>query len=214
MLTYLYAEELARDRRLSRSMFRDRAIQFRERLGWEVEVDARGEERDAYDAMNPLYVLWRLADGRHGGSMRILPTTGDCLVNDHFAHLTGGPIRSPLIWESTRFCVSPRAGAEAGRVSAALMLAACEIGLRFGLRHGVGVFDARMVRIYRRLGWPPDLLGQSGEGRARIAVGLWEFSEAVRQRLCLRAGVSPALSALWFERSFGRQPASVLAQAG
>lgn len=215
MLTYLYAADLARDARLERSMFCDRATQFRDRLRWDVSVDAQGRERDAYDDMHPLYVLWKMPDGLHGGSMRVLPTTGPCMANDHFAHIAGGPIVSPLIWESTRFCLSPRAGKDAGRISAALMLAACEIGLGFGLRHGLGVFDERMVRVYGRIGWPPEILGSDGFGRARVSVGLWEFSEAIRQRLCLRAKISAQLSRHWFNSGFGNPMGQVsLAQAG
>jgi acyl homoserine lactone synthase len=54
-------------------MFLDRAQQFQARLGWQVQVDVNGFETDEYDAMNPLYVIWQLPDGTHGGSMRFLP---------------------------------------------------------------------------------------------------------------------------------------------
>ena len=203
MLYYLYADELYTKPVLKNGMFKDRAVQFADRLGWDVSVDAFGEERDEYDDMNPLYVIWELPDGTHGGSMRALPTTGACMTNDHFKDISGGAITSPLIWESTRFCLSPNADEQAGRVSAAIMLAGCEIGLTFGLKHAVGVFDARMVRIYRTLGWSPDVLGSTGTGRNRISVGLWDFSEDIRLRLCAKAEVAPELSDLWIERTFG-----------
>ena len=58
----------------------------------------------------------------------------------------GVEIRNPLVWECTRFCLSESAEP---KVSAMLMLAALEIGLNFHLSDLVGVFDARMVRIYR-----------------------------------------------------------------
>ena len=63
MLHYLYADELRDHPRLARDMFRARADQFKNRLGWDVEVDAQSEERDTYDALNPLYVIWEEADG-------------------------------------------------------------------------------------------------------------------------------------------------------
>jgi hypothetical protein len=122
MLRYIHADTLPAHPALARSMFRDRARQFRDRLGWAVTVDAAGEERDAYDALNPLYVIWQDAGGRHAGSMRFLPTTGQTMVNDHFRHLTGGVrIESPLIWECSRFCLAEGAPA---RVSAALKFSA------------------------------------------------------------------------------------------
>lgn len=201
MLRYIYANELYLYPKLGSSMFRDRADQFRTRLGWDVDVDAQGKERDQYDALNPLYVIWEESDGSHGGSMRFLPTTGRVMVNDVFGHLTGGgPITSPLIWECTRFCLSRGAGPS---MAAALMLAGGEIMTGFGIRHFVGVFDARMQRIYRAIGSSPDLLGSQGEGRDRISVGLWEFTDNAKHKVALRAGISEQVSRLWFDRAFG-----------
>jgi N-acyl-L-homoserine lactone synthetase len=203
MIRYLYADQLAANPVLARSMYRDRAQQFAERLGWEVQVNSAGEERDQYDALNPLYVIWEDEAGRHGGSMRFLPTVGRTMVNEHFLHLTSGVrIESPLIWECTRFCLSPGAGPH---VAAALMLAGGEILQGFGLSQFVGVFDARMVRIYRRIGSEPEVLGWQGEGRDRIGVGLWSYGPEAAARVAAAAGVSQAQSRVWFEAGFGRE---------
>lgn len=204
MLRYVYADELNKFPRLADEMFTHRADQFRSRLGWDVSVDAHGHERDEYDALNPLYVIWETAEGGHGGSTRFLPTTGPVMVNDHFSQLTSSPIRSPHIWECTRFCMAPGQGPN---VAAALMLGGGELMNGFGVRHFVGVFDARMVRIYSRVGSSPEVLGSVGEGRERISVGLWAFEHEAQARVATRAGISPAQSRAWFERSFGGTPA-------
>ena len=209
MLRYLYADQLHRHPRLAKGMFRDRADQFRTRLGWDVSVDLAGEERDEYDAMNPLYVIWEEADGSHGGSMRFLPTTGPVMVNDHFGELLTGPVQSPLIWECTRFCLSRNAG---GHVAAALMLGGGEIMRGFGVQHFVGVFDARMVRIYRMIGSSPEVLGSTGEGRDRISVGLWEFTDEGQAKVAARAGISPEQSRFWFDQAFGSRVPEALAK--
>ena len=206
MLRYLYADQLDRHPKLARQMFLDRTDQFKTRLGWDVTVDAQGLEKDSYDALNPLYVIWEDADGRHGGSMRFLPTTGPVMVNDHFGHLISGPIRSPLIWECTRLCLRRGAGAH---VAAALMLGGGEIMRGFGVKHFAGVFDARMVRIYRMIGSSPEVLGSEGEGRDRISVGLWDFSVEAQAMVSARAGVTPQQSRFWFDQAMGpvrRQP--------
>ena len=211
MLRYLYADDLHRFPKLADTMFRDRAHQFRDRLNWDVTVGADGHERDTYDALNPLYVIWQGADGRHGGSMRFLPTTGRTMVEDHFLHLTDGvAIKSPFIWECTRFCLAPDAGPN---VSAALMLGGMELGLGAHLSHALGVFDARMVRIYRRLGWGPTILGADGAGRDAITVGLWAFQPEIRPHLLHRAGISAELSRHWHARAFAASgtPASRVA---
>lgn len=208
MLRYIYADQLDAYPVLRDTMFRDRACQFKERLGWEVSVDARGFERDEYDDLNPLYVIWQKADGTHGGSMRFLPTTGQTMVNDHFSHLTDGVrIQSGFIWECTRFCLSRDAERN---VAGALMLGGGEIMERFGLQHFVGVFDARMVRIYRMIGSSPTVVGTQGKGRDAISVGLWEFDHEAKRNIAAKAGISLQLSELWFDRAFGVRPQMAL----
>lgn len=203
MLRFLTGEELRHHPRLRDTMFTDRARQFRERLGWAVTVDGNGWERDDYDALDPTYVIWQLPDGSHGGSMRFLPTTGRTMVNEHFSNLSAGRRFShPKLWECTRFCLADHA---APNVSALLMLGGAQFGVGLGLARAVGVFDARMVRIYRLLGWEPTVLGTEGAGAGAISLGLWEFSEDVRRRLARKAGVSADVAQLWFDRAFGHR---------
>lgn len=202
MLRFIQENDLTLFPKLAQGMYRDRAAQFRDRLGWDVHVNEHGEERDEYDAENPLYVIWQNADGGHGGSLRLLPTTGRTMVNEHFLDLTGGvQIESPQIWECTRFCLSRTARP---RVAAALMLGGGEIMQNFGIEHFVGVFDAPMSRIYSKIGSSPTVLGTAGLGRAKTSVGLWEFTPEAHRAVARSAGLSPALVRLWFERSFGR----------
>lgn len=200
MLRYIYGEDLNHFPRLRDTMFRDRADQFKRRLGWAVTVNAAGEERDEYDDMNPLYVIWEKPDGTHGGSMRFLPTTGDTMVNDHFLFLTDGVrIESPFIWECTRFCLAP--GADR-RVTAALTLGAGELMEEFHLKHFVGVFDPRMERIYSLMGLKPDVLGRSGEGREQVGVGLWQMHEDMFAPTLDKAGIDRDTSKHWFHLAF------------
>ncbi|SPF76950.1 Acyl-homoserine-lactone synthase [Aliiroseovarius pelagivivens] len=208
MLRYLYGNDLSKFPLLAETMFKDRAEQFSHRLGWDVSVDVNGFERDEYDDLNPLYVIWEQADGRHGGSMRFLPTVGQTMVNDHFSHLTDGVhIESPLIWECTRFCLSPTADR---RASAALALGAGEIMDTFKLEHYVGVFDPRMERIYRLMGLEPDVIGMGGEGRDRIGVGLWSMDKSAFEPTLKKVGVSREVSQGWMRYSLftvNRDPA-------
>ncbi len=207
MLRFIYANDLNAYPLLKDTMFKHRAIQFRDRLEWDVTVDENGHERDEYDAINPLYVIWEREDGTHGGSMRFLPTTGDTMVHDHFADLIeGSDIRSPLIWECTRFCLAPDADR---RVTAALVLGAAELMENFELMQFVGVFDPRMERIYSLLGVCPDVIGRAGEGAEEIGVGLWGFDETARPKVQARAKLTKAQAELWFRMSFNTQYAAV-----
>ena len=203
MLRYLDGRALTQFPALRASMHRDRADQFQRRLGWDVTVDARGWESDSYDRDDTLYVIWEMPDGSHGGSMRFLPTTTPIMTNDHFAGLLpSGPVVDPRIWECTRFCLSDGAPS---RVAGALMLAGGELMRAHDLSYLLGVFDARMVRIYRMIGAAPKVLGSAGQGRAEISVGLWDFSPQAQARISARAGISPEQSRFWFDQSMGER---------
>ncbi|MEP5758018.1 MAG: acyl-homoserine-lactone synthase [Litoreibacter sp.] len=200
MIRYIYADNLHKFPKLRDTMFRDRAEQFRSRLGWDVQVDENGFERDEYDGMNPLYAIWERADGTHGGSMRFMPTTGRTMVNDHFLFLTDEVrIESPLIWECTRFCLAPDANR---RITAALVIAADDLMHHHTLMSFVGVFDQRMERVYKTLGVAVELLGQSGEGPDQIDVGLLFLREECREKALSRAGITEQLAKQWFDFSF------------
>ncbi len=203
MLRFIYGNDLDTYPLLRDTMFKDRADQFKTRLNWDVTVDSHGFERDEYDDLNPLYVIVEDEHGCHAGSMRLLPTTQNCMVNDHFLDLMKGvAVKSPLIWECTRFCLSRHA---ARNVASLLMLAGGEAMVGFGIEQCIGVFDQRMIRIYRMIGASPEILGEQGAGKDYVAVGLWSFSNEARLKVSKNAGVSPQDSKIWFDKVFGAE---------
>ncbi len=186
MIRYVYAHELYKYPHLVDGMFSDRTAQFRDRMKWDVSVDDRGWERDQYDDLAPLYIIYEDENGDHAGSGRLMPTTGRTMIGEHFSHLTDGVvISSPTIWEITRLCISPnvRSRREAMKVTSSLLLAGIDAGLRFGIEFYVAVFDEPMLRVYKGLDFVPDVMGRSGEERRAICAGLWECSEAVRENM-------------------------------
>ena len=204
MIRYIYSDQLSQHPVLAESMFKDRAEQFKHRLDWNVTVNSAGWEVDEYDSLHPLYIIWENAEGRHGGSVRIMPSTGRIMTNEHFLDLTGGVrIASPLIWECTRFCLAPDTSAG---VAAALLAAGVELGLRFGLEQAVGVIYSKTVPLYRRMGSEPDIIGSRGEGRDRISVGLWPISVEARAEISRRSGIPLSVIARWFDASFAESP--------
>jgi len=201
MLTYLWAKQLAKRPLLRDSMFRDRADQFKTRLNWQVKVDQDGFEKDEYDALDPLYVIWESPQGLHQGSLRLLPTTGRTMIEDHFSHLLDAQmIPSSKLWECSRFCLARHAPRH---VASNLMLAAGEAMVGFGVTDCIAIFDQRMMRIYRLLGAQPRLIGSSGRGKDFVGVGIWTFTSQNREALSQKAGVSAKASAKWFDYAFG-----------
>lgn len=200
MIRFIYANELSQSPLLAHTMYKDRAAQFKHRLDWDVTVNEDGYELDQYDELNPLYVIWENANGTHGGSMRVMPTLGRIMTNEHFTHLTDGvTIASPLIWECTRFCLAPGANS---KVAAALLVSGLELGLRFGLSQAIGVIYTKTLAIYRRIGWVPDVIGSDGDAKDSISIGVWEMCEKTQKEVCDRNGFTQEQVAEWFDRSF------------
>lgn len=204
-LHYVYGNQLGDFPLLRETMFRDRTKQFIHRLGWrDLVEDENGWERDEFDYINPLYIIWELNDGTHGASMRILPTTGRSLTNSYFINLLGGhEIKSPFIWECTRFVVSERAGRNA---SFSLLLGAGELMEKFGLEKYISVFDRRMVRFYRKFGAAPEVIGRSGEGAEWLGVGVWGMEERLWQPTLNHLRISRKTSKEWLNSSFNHAP--------
>lgn len=180
-------------------MHMDRAYQFNDRLGWKVDLRKDGREYDQYDQLNPLYVIVEDAFGTHAGSMRFLPTTGRTMVNEHFRHLLDGVVISnPLIWECTRFCISRKANRF---VAPQLLAAGAKLMWESGIKHIIGVFDIRMLKVYKRLRASPTVICSSVKSKDAIAAGLWEFDTALFNILCESGGLSPTILNQEFEAS-------------
>ena len=124
----------------------------------------------------------------------MLPTTGPNMLRDVFgALLTGSDIvESPLIWESSRFCIDPDLVGQPGRLNFATTELFCgivEVGLFAGLEAVVSVYDARMTRIFRRANWVPEPIGVSTIfGKVPTNAGLFEISSDARKRLGAAGG--------------------------
>jgi acyl homoserine lactone synthase len=180
-------------------MHRLRAKVFSNRLGWDVAVE-NGRERDKYDDLNPLYALSLDTAERVVGTFRLLQTTGPTMLGEVFGACLppGLAIRSPIIWESTRFCVDNELAKERGEhglaeVTAELLSSLLEIGLYAGLSHIVTVVDTRMERILRRAGCPIERLADPvkiGEGDVPTLAILMECSEETISHLHRRNGLT------------------------
>jgi N-acyl-L-homoserine lactone synthetase len=179
---------------LLNDMFRLRARQFHDRLGWDVRV-VDGMERDQYDDEDPVYVIYTDEDQtRVIGSMRLLPTTGPTLVADYFADTApdASQLASPTIWECTRFCVDEDylGREEATFASGVLFAALGEVALDAGIQSILGNFDARMLRLYRRVGCEVEILGSTERYGPTVYLGSFPVSEPILQRVMARMRMS------------------------
>lgn len=203
MLKVIQSHQYDKNSELMDKMFRIRAKVFKERLDWEVEVKD-GYERDYFDDLNPLYLLSVDEEGELLGCLRLLPTTGPNMLRDVFNILIpDGKIESPLIWESSRFCINPDIRhktrdvetAFVNRVTIELLSGIAEVGLAAGLDFVVTVYDARIARLLKRVNCPADVVGGPIKiGKVMTYASLFEVSERMWQRLAQQIGLQKTAS--------------------
>ncbi len=187
---------------LLQDMYELRAKVFNERLGWDVDV-VDGMEIDRFDQHDPLYLLSVDGNDRLLGSLRLLPTTGPNMLADVFSSLLpdGEVIKSPLIWESSRFCVSDDTIKEGdpallNYVTRELLLGLCEVGMLAGLDSIVTVYDARIKRVVRHAGCEGEILGTPKKfGRVTTYAGLFPVNEPVLSQLRSATGIRESVLA-------------------
>lgn len=182
---------------LMRDMFKLRTEVFHDRLGWEV-ILTDGLEIDRFDLADPLYLLSVDDYGKLKGCLRLLPTTGPNMLRDVFNVLLppGESVESPLIWESTRFCVSKEALAErtpnlVNRTTAELLSGLFEVAQKAGLASIVSVYDAMMKRILDRAGCHAEIIGEPQRiGKVLAYAGLFEVSDAMIAQIQCAGGLN------------------------
>jgi acyl homoserine lactone synthase len=178
-------------------MFRLRAQVFRDRMGWDVTVKD-GWEIDRFDELDPLYLLCLDEYEVVRGSVRLLPTTGPNMLNDVFTTLlpAGVPVRSALMWESSRFSVDHQSLAERtenriNRVTGELLIGIFDVAARAGLEFIVSVYDVTMGRVLRRAGCNAEPLGPAMLiGKAMSYAGLFEVGPDMMANLREASGIA------------------------
>jgi acyl homoserine lactone synthase len=131
------------------------------------------------------------------GCVRLLPTTGPNMLNDVFTELlpASNPVRSALMWESSRFSVDHRSLAERtenriNRVTGELLIGIFDVAARAGLEFIVSVYDVMMGRVLKRAGCHAEPLGPAVRvGRALSYAGLFEVGPEMMDNLRKASGI-------------------------
>jgi acyl homoserine lactone synthase len=172
--------------------FKLRKRVFADRLNWKVDVTDQSE-RDAYDDLNPTYLIWCDETGSTlYGSVRLMPTTGPTLLYDVFRDTfpSACDLVAPTIWEGTRMCVDEEAIArdmprlKPERAFCLLLLALCEVAVQNGIETLISNYEPHMKRVYERAGAELDELGRAdGYGRFPVCCGAFEVSPRIHAKM-------------------------------
>lgn len=186
--TVIRGNDLHRYPRIHRQMFQHRRSIFVDKLGWELNFDSDGFERDEYDELNPIYIIVEDKDGNHMASSRVMPTYERHMSSDMFGNIVDSDRFSPhLTWETTRFFVAKSANR---RAAPALMWAGCEFASFMGIKYYLSTTGANLLRVFTACGWKPEVIGRSGSGDNEVCACLWEVAPERTERLRKISGLS------------------------
>ncbi len=198
MISIVYGYERQERPELFNEMFRQRKKVFIDEKKWNIEAIDGQFEIDEYDRDDTVYVCSLLPDGSLAGSIRLVSTITDHMASGPFrAMFPELTIRSPTIWEATRFAVldDPRIQPNGvSRAACEIMLGTCLFGLEHGVSQLVAIYEAPMARIYRKCGVKHYILGRHRSpehGAVHFALG-----EISRQ---LEASIRSATGLVTFE---------------
>lgn len=144
-------------------MHHDRKRVFVDRLGWDLPSPGSWLEVDDFDNDSAIYLLARSAlNGRHEGSVRLLPTTKRHMLVSLFGGLCAGPV--PIgddIWEISRLVTCPPdvAGTSLFKLHRMLALGLLEFAVLNAIRGYTLVAEAHRVPALLSIGWPVTPLG-------------------------------------------------------
>jgi N-acyl-L-homoserine lactone synthetase len=143
-------------------MHHDRKQVFVDRFGWRLPALGSWLEVDEFDNDFAVYLLARSDDGRHQGSVRLLPSTRPHMLQTLFANLCrdGAPVGED-VWEISRLVTNPTdaMGTSMLKVHRMLALALLEFAVNNGITRYTLVAEAGRVPALLSVGWTVVPLG-------------------------------------------------------
>jgi len=137
-------------------MHHDRKQVFVDRYGWRLPAKGSWLEVDQFDDDYAIYLLARSPEGRHRGSVRLLPSSRPHMLNTLFGHLCpGGVPGGDDCWEISRLVTAPpdAPGTAVLKIHRMLALALVEFALANGIKRYTLVAEAHRLPALLSLGW-------------------------------------------------------------
>ena len=143
-------------------MHRDRKQVFVDRFGWKLPSSDSWLEVDQFDNDHAVYLVAKDSNGRHGASVRLIPSTRPHMLDSIFAALCadGVPIGDDC-WEISRLVTSPAdaSGTSVLKTHRLLALALVEFASLNQIRRYTLVAEANRVPALLSVGWTVRPLG-------------------------------------------------------
>lgn len=178
MFRVLEFEEICQQHVLRASMLAHRTDQFVARHRWPLETDRFGVEVDEYDAPGTQYCVVERY-GHHLASLRLRPARAQSMTETAFHELwdaADGKIQGST--EVSRLCYAPGLTAmEQFDALSDLALGLCRHCSAAGVTSIFGVVFPAVLKLMKRIAWPPNVLGQCQSPTGPLLLVEWQASE-------------------------------------
>jgi acyl homoserine lactone synthase len=144
-------------------MHRVRTKIFRDRMGWDVDVNEMELEVDDYDLPETVYVLHLDQDNRVTGTWRFLTTDQPSMIRNIWPHYTQSlPVpTSPFMCETSRFGVHSETENRSERqkqvnlATAEMLVALIDTCILCGITDMYTLYNVKIKRLLERIGFKP-----------------------------------------------------------
>lgn len=180
MIVFVQGHERDTRPELFDSMFRHRKQVFIDQMGWDLPHDG-DYEIDEFDREDTNYICSVLPNGELAGSVRLLNTaTPHMAVGPFKAIFPDVTVRSPTIWEGTRFTVPEDRRLQPNGMSRAaceILLGLCLFGLENGISQMTAIYQPPLARLFKKCGISHFVLARhQSAAYGAIHFGLWDIS--------------------------------------
>ncbi len=145
-------------------MYRMRALIFKERMGWDVNVDMQGLETDDFDIDVAIYLLSVDDQKKVNGSWRIIPTSHMTMIEKIWPDFLKDVEmkKSPLCWEMSRFGILSDQSQSVkesinsfNNTTAELFCALTELCIHCGIEEIYTLYNKKIAKLLRLLDCHP-----------------------------------------------------------
>ncbi|WOJ88705.1 acyl-homoserine-lactone synthase [Methylocapsa polymorpha] len=196
MISIVFGYERSERPALFDEMFRQRKKVFIDEKKWDLKPVNGEFEIDEFDRDDTVYICSLFPDGGLAGSVRLLNTATDHMAISAFQPMFPGlMVRSPTIWEGTRFAVRDDRrlqGNGASRAACEILLGTCLFGLEYGVSQMTAIYEAPLARMFKKCGLDHIILGRHrSEAHGSIHFGLWDISRELEASIRAKTGLLP-----------------------
>ncbi len=196
MISIVHGYERSERPALFDEMFRQRKKVFIDQKKWDLKPIDGEFEYDEFDRDDAVYVCSLLPDGSLAGSARFLNTTTEHMAGSVFQGMFPGlMIRSPTIWEITRFAVPDDRRLQPNGVSRAaceLLLGICLFGLEYGVSQMTAIYEAPLARMFKKCGLDHIILGRHrSDEHGALHFALCDISRELEASVRAKTGLLP-----------------------